>query len=210
MTIIWDWNGTLLNDVFLCNDILNKMLIEHGYKKVGDVDAYRNIFCFPIIEYYKKAGFDFSRHSFDMLAEKFMSDFNKNCFSLELQPNANEILSYIRQKGHKQIILSASPIQTLQKQVEHYFSKPYFNTLLGLNDIYAKSKIELGKHYFESSGEKGENCILIGDTQHDFEVSKALNIKKCILYNKGHQSSEVLAKTQAHIISDLSQLKNYI
>ncbi len=210
MTVIWDWNGTLLNDVVLCNEILNDMLIEHGYAKVGDINAYRNIFGFPIIDYYKKAGFDFNRHSFDMLAEKFMSRFNAKCYSLELQPNANEILSYINKKGIRQIVLSASPIDILQKQVEHYFHFNYFDKLLGLNDIYAKSKIELAKHYFKQSNEKGENCILIGDTEHDFEVANALNIKKCILCNKGHQSIEALNKTGAVIIDDLLMLKNHI
>ena len=28
--IIWDWNGTLLNDVNLCLDIANKLLSEQG------------------------------------------------------------------------------------------------------------------------------------------------------------------------------------
>ncbi len=210
MTVIWDWNGTLLNDVVFCNEILNDMLVEHGYVKVGDIDAYRNVFGFPIIKYYEKAGFDFKRHSFAMLAEKFMSRFYAKCCSLELQPNANEVLSYINKKGIRQIVLSASPINILQKQVEHYFNFNYFDELLGLNDIYAKSKIELAKNYFKQNNEQSENCILIGDTVHDFDVAQALNINKCILYNKGHQSDEVLRKTSAIIIDDLLKLKNYI
>ena len=29
--LIWDWNGTLLDDVALCNDCLNQLLEAHGY-----------------------------------------------------------------------------------------------------------------------------------------------------------------------------------
>ena len=28
--IIWDWNGTLLDDAWLCVDVMNGMLKEHG------------------------------------------------------------------------------------------------------------------------------------------------------------------------------------
>ncbi len=66
--ILWDWNGTLLDDVELCVDALNRLLEKHAYPQRYDRDQYRAIFGFPIEEYYVRAGFDFSRHSFAMLA----------------------------------------------------------------------------------------------------------------------------------------------
>ena len=72
--ILWDWNGTLLDDVELCVDALNRLLEKHAYPQRYDRDQYRAIFGFPIEEYYVRAGFDFSRHSFAMLAEeKFLA-----------------------------------------------------------------------------------------------------------------------------------------
>ena len=68
--ILWDWNGTLLDDVELCVDALNRLLEKHAYPQRYDRDQYRAIFGFPIEEYYVRAGFDFSRHSFAMLAEE--------------------------------------------------------------------------------------------------------------------------------------------
>ena len=61
-TVLWDWNGTLLDDAALCCELLNTMLARHGYAPVGSMEAYRQVFCFPIETYYRRAGFDFSRH----------------------------------------------------------------------------------------------------------------------------------------------------
>ena len=68
--ILWDWNGTLLDDVDLCVDALNRLLAGFGYPQRYDHERYRAIFGFPIEEYYVRAGFDFTKHSFAELAEK--------------------------------------------------------------------------------------------------------------------------------------------
>ena len=73
--ILWDWNGTLLDDVTLCVDALNRLLARYGYPQRYDHDQYRAIFGFPVQEYYARAGFDFTRHSFDELAQSFMEDY---------------------------------------------------------------------------------------------------------------------------------------
>ena len=45
--ILWDWNGTLLDDVELCVDALNRLLADFGYPQRYDRDRYRAIFGFP-------------------------------------------------------------------------------------------------------------------------------------------------------------------
>ena len=50
--VIWDWNGTLVNDLELCVDILNLALIEHGKLPIS-VDQYKESFCFPVSKFYK-------------------------------------------------------------------------------------------------------------------------------------------------------------
>ena len=54
--ILWDWNGTLLDDVELCVDALNRLLQSYGYPQRYDRNQYRAIFGFPIEEYYIRAG----------------------------------------------------------------------------------------------------------------------------------------------------------
>ena len=63
------------DDVDLCVDALNRLLAGFGYPQRYDHERYRAIFGFPIEEYYVRAGFDFTKHSFAELAEKYMEDY---------------------------------------------------------------------------------------------------------------------------------------
>ena len=53
--VIWDWNGTLLDDLQLCLRLLNEMLEEDGCPNRYDLAAYREIFGFPVVDYYRRA-----------------------------------------------------------------------------------------------------------------------------------------------------------
>ena len=70
--VFWDWNGTLLDDVEFTRGCLNWLLEQHGYPQRYDLAAYREVFGFPIEAYYQRAGFDFSRHPYPVLARRFM------------------------------------------------------------------------------------------------------------------------------------------
>lgn len=54
------------------------------------------------------------------------------------------MLDALRAQGMRQVMLSASKRENLQQQVEHFGLRSRFDTLLGLSDIYAKSKTEVG------------------------------------------------------------------
>ena len=60
--VLWDWNGTLLDDVALCVDALNRLLRIYHYPQQYSLAQYREIFGFPIEDYYIRAGFDFSKN----------------------------------------------------------------------------------------------------------------------------------------------------
>ena len=65
-TIIWDWNGTLLDDVDICIDIINELLSIRNQQPLTR-SRYREIFTFPVKDYYSKAGFDFTQEPFDKI-----------------------------------------------------------------------------------------------------------------------------------------------
>ena len=48
--VIWDWNGTLFDDVEISVYTMNKMLEKTGYKNRIDLDLYKKIFTFPVSE----------------------------------------------------------------------------------------------------------------------------------------------------------------
>lgn len=207
--ILWDWNGTLLDDVALCVDALNRLLAHYGYPQRYDRDQYRAIFGFPVQEYYVRAGFDFSRHSFDALANRFMEDYIPASASCPLMSGAKQTLDAFSAAGLHQVILSASPITTLQRQVEERDVTRYFDRLLGLGDIYAKSKVALGLAYLQEAGFDPSRAVMIGDTTHDFEVAQALGVH-CVLQSGGHQPPETLHRTGAVVVPGLPEAADFI
>ena len=57
--IVWDWNGTLFNDVDLCIKSMNQLLEKYGIAPIVNTIDYQSKFCFPVEQYYQNVGFDF-------------------------------------------------------------------------------------------------------------------------------------------------------
>ena len=203
--IFWDWNGTLLDDVNFTHSCLNWMLETHGYPQRYDLAAYREIFDFPIEEYYIRAGFDFQRHPYPELAARFMEHYNAGVDACPPSRHAADTLAALSRRGWRQSVLSASRRDYLIEQVAARGLQGFFTELLGLADIYGVSKVQVGLDYLHRSGLDPAACVMIGDTTHDAEVAAALGTR-CVLYTGGHQSRARLEAVCDHVIDDLAQL----
>ena len=207
--IIWDWNGTLFNDIDVCISVMNSILKERELKAIANREQYRQLFCFPVSEYYEKLGFDFSAQSFESLAKLFVEQYQANAQHCGLYPQALAVLQQMKQSNQKQVILSASKTEHLLEQMSLFPISQYFDAVLGLDDYYAKSKIEVGKHWMNENKICSEDVMIIGDTLHDYEVSVALGCQ-CILIADGHQSRKVLSNCNCAIVDHISEVPMYV
>ena len=48
--VVWDWNGTLFDDVALCIQVMNGMLEKRGLPRLAGPEQYRQVFTFPVEE----------------------------------------------------------------------------------------------------------------------------------------------------------------
>lgn len=188
--IIWDWNGTLLNDVHLCVDIINGILSKRNLNSLS-LDMYREIFTFPIKNYYIKAGFDFSQYSFEEVGKEWMNEYEKRRMECPLHSGVKEILLLIKEKNIEQSILSAYPHNTLIEIISHFNLNNFFSYIVGQDNIYATSKVDLGKELLKKIGYRENKVLLVGDTEHDYEVAQKIGID-CVLIADGHQGKEKL------------------
>jgi phosphoglycolate phosphatase len=185
--VIWDWNGTLLDDLDLCIDVMNGLLRRRGLP-VMDRARYHAVFDFPVRAYYERLGFDFRRDSFEGLSVEFIAGYEARRGESRLHPGAREMLAAFQLAGVTQSVLSAYRGDTLQEIVGHFGLTPYFMRLIGLDNIYAHSKTELGRAWVAELGIPGKDILMIGDTLHDLEVAKALGVD-CVLVAAGHHSA---------------------
>ncbi|MDO4483571.1 MAG: HAD hydrolase-like protein [Clostridia bacterium] len=199
-TVLWDWNGTLLEDTELSVSLLNDSLVQYGYPTVT-VEEYRKVFGFPIRKYYEALGV--TDEDFDPMAVMWADGYAEGWHDCELQHQAAETVRRFREAGLKQVIISASKLEVLKAQVAAYPALDgMFDDILGLNDIYAHSKVQLGLDYLHQSGIDPKDCVFLGDTTHDAEVAAAIGCR-CILVSGGHQADEVLRSAGVEVASSL-------
>lgn len=200
-TIIWDWNGTLLDDVDVCIASINILLQKRKIEKITK-QLYKEIFTFPVVDYYKKAGFDFGKETFDVLAVEFINIYQKKLKTSNLFTDVKPILQKFNNKNYQQIILSAMQETDLTESVIERDIKNYFQHILGINNHFANNKIGIALDYINNSNIETEQTCLIGDTIHDYEVAKKIGCK-CILVDRGHQSRTRLLKTNMPVVKNL-------
>lgn len=207
-TIIWDWNGTLLNDLDVCVDVMNDMLEKRNLPKIT-VEIYQSIFNFPVIEYYEALGFDFQKEDYRVVAKEFIDAYNAKIDCCRLQTSAYDALQNLKQLGIRQVVLSAMEQENLNMMLNRFGLTSFFDFVIGTTNIFAESKVEKGAYLLKQLNIDPEQICLIGDTLHDRET--ALHIQcSCILVANGHHSFERLQKKKTHVISDLTQLMPYL
>ena len=207
--IIWDWNGTLYNDVENSILTINQLLAENGYEKRLDFDSYQEVFGFPIIDYYRRVGFDFDRHPFDILAERYtyINVLNEGISSLA--DGAREALEAVESLGLSQNVISVCEEKRLLSQLESYNIRQYFDSVLGTHDNFAYGKEQLASDWIESRGISPDEVLFIGDTEHDREVADIVGCD-CVLVSCGHQAHEKLAATGCPVFGSLHGVTEYL
>jgi len=204
-SIIWDWNGTLLNDVGIAVDSINQLLHDRNLELLT-IERYLDVFTFPVQDYYELIGFDLKSEPFEIPAFQFISIYNKAVEDCGLHDEVVPLLSRLRDLGYRQFILSAMEQQVLEKTVTDNDIHHFFEDLCGLSDNFAVSKVANGKSLIRKQGLDPERTLMVGDTIHDYEVAQAIGCK-CLLIAKGHQSKERLLTTGAHVLDGLDEIE---
>ena len=196
--VIWDFNGTILDDVSLCLTIINGMLAKRGMPTLT-LDDYRSAFDFPVQQYYRAVGFNFDIEPFPILAHEYMDQYLAASFSCGIREGIPDILKALRRKHIHQVLLSATKINNLLDQVAALEIEHYFDPILGLDDILGKSKRDMADSWFSSQPVSPAETILVGDTLHDHEVAQRIGCRS-ILLTGGHNSKSRLAASGSLVL----------
>lgn len=203
--IIWDWNGTLLDDTWLCVEVLNGLLKRRGRPPISELQ-YRENFEFPVIYYYKHLGLNTDKDSYERTSREFITNYESRWLDeCVLQPKASEVLAAISAQGLTQSVLSAARQETLMAGINHYGIDSYFMGLVGTDNIHAEGKVERGMYWIKQLPWKQNEVVLIGDTLHDFEVAEVIGVD-CILLAHGHHTGERLAPTGKRVVHSLTEV----
>ena len=203
---IWDWNGTLLDDVEVNIRTVNDMLLKRGLSQL-DMATYKEQFCFPVKTFQSLVGFDFEIEPFEEVAIEYHSTYKQYENEIKLNEDALFVIDMLYVQGANQYILSAAMQEVLITMLEDFNIADKFNGIYGVSDIHAAGKIERGNQLMKENALDPKKTLIIGDTLHDAEVAEALGINY-LLYSGGHNSYELLSKN-AKVIGSLRELVSF-
>ena len=201
--IIWDWNGTLLDDRWLCVEAINQSLDKRNMPTLSE-SQYKEIFCFPVIDYYKKVGFTFDQEPFHVAGDEFVAYYGNHFNRVDLHDQAIPVLNKIKVSGRSQSVLSAGKQEFLNDWIRDHDLLKYFIKVLGIDNQYATGKTALGLAWMDELDYDHHEVVMVGDTLHDSEVAEAMGIG-CVLVENGHVSRERLETTGRKVVSNLSE-----
>ena len=206
--IIWDFNGTLVDDVDLALRSINLMLARRGLAAVTR-DVYRRAFGFPLADYYRKIGVDLARETMAGLADEFHEVYLPELPACGLQVGVRAILGSVRDAGGRQFVLSALEEGALQDAVERLGMGDYFAAVYGLDHRLADSKVVRGRELVERYGLHNVAALFVGDMDHDAEVARALETPVALVA-QGHQAPETLRACGCRVFETFHELRTAI
>ena len=203
--VLWDWNGTLLDDLQLNLEIENYLLAERGLEKLGSKEFYLKEFGFPIIDFYIKIGFDFTKESYADVADEYAEEYKKRLPDAKLFSDALPVIDLLRKNGISNVIISATEHELLKKQVSAFNIEDKFETVLGSENNLGKSKVSVALDWMKQNSVDPQRLAFIGDTTHDFETARAIGCE-CFFVCRGHNSKQRLMETGCEVFNNLSEV----
>ena len=178
----------------------NRTFPAFGLPRIESVNEYHRQFTFPVRRYYERAGV--TDETFVAVAHAWMAEYVRGFGAVPLHGDAVETLARFAAAGVRQAVLSATRRDMLEIQIARFPIRAYFTDVLGLSDIYARSKEAVGLDYLARCGVPAASTLMIGDTLHDAEVARAMGTG-CVLVARGHQSRETLLTAGVPVMDTL-------
>ncbi len=206
--IIWDWNGTIVNDAAFCVNLVNIMLSNFRIPSIS-LEYYLNNFSFPVKNYYELIGLPVDDNSYESISNSFIGMYRENFRQCQLQDGILQVLKKLSKFGISQSILSAGQYDDLLVFIKYYKLESFFNIISGVNNNKASGKASISSNHFKNIDYDQNEVLLIGDTLHDYEISLQLGID-CLLVSYGHNSFSVLSDSKNSIVQNATEILNWV
>ncbi|WP_020520573.1 HAD family hydrolase [Catelliglobosispora koreensis] len=197
MHLVWDWNGTLLDDFHIVVESTNAAFVHAGGQPIS-ADRHRRNFRRPIIDFYSdELGRRLDEPEFVRLNDVFHNHYRAAMISCALAADAHDAMA---SWNGTQSLLSMWYHDELIAAVGRF----------GLSFARVDGSREFREHKAEALAEhldelkiKGEDAVLIGDSIDDAHAAEAAGAR-CVLYAGGFTDPDVLRGHGAPVADTLT------
>jgi phosphoglycolate phosphatase len=207
-TVLWDWNGTLLDDLDSCVATLNVLRAARSLAPMTRAQ-YRASFGFPVRAFYEATGFDFSTHDYLALSRDFIAEYRRRADEMTVAPGARLALAQLAAVGITHLVVSAMEAGLLGEMLAEHGLLPSLRGFFGTRDHGAGSKVALGVEAMRRAEAEPETALVVGDTLHDLELAQAIGCR-AVLYAGGHQHRPRLEQSGVPVVGSFAELVRWI
>ncbi len=200
--IIFDWSGTLVDDLPAVLKASNYVLTQSG-KSALSLEQFRAEFQLPFKKFY-------DRHTPDVPMEKlegwFHAEFRRSQSSVVELPHAREFLEFCRAKNFRTFLLSTVHADHFKAQCrvtgfDAFLDKPY-------TDVWDKR--EKIHEILAENNLKPVETIFIGDMQHDIETARHGGVHSCAVLTGYNTLAQLREAKPDLIVEHLSELRGLL
>jgi phosphoglycolate phosphatase-like HAD superfamily hydrolase len=198
--LVWDWNGTLLDDLALVVDATNAALVSVGGHAVS-VDEHRRDFHRPVSSYYAQVlGRPVSDEDFATLDRVFHTAYRAGLPGCRL---ASDALTAVGSWTGSQSLLSMFFHHELVPAVSRHGLDGHLQRVDGLRDrVGGGSKTPHLLAHLTALDLAGPDCVLIGDSVDDADAAVAVGAR-IVLYAGGITHETRLRETGLPVAATL-------
>jgi phosphoglycolate phosphatase-like HAD superfamily hydrolase len=200
--VVWDWNGTLLDDAELTIEATSASMVAAGHAPVPG-RIYRTQFVRPLQLFYERL---LERPVSEEEAATLDGAFHFHYLQLVgravLRPDAIDALDAVASEGLGQSLLSMWPHEHLVPLVERLGLDHYFSQVDGNRALGRLGKTDSLVAHLDVLGLDANGVLMIGDSTDDAKSAADVGCR-CVLIDSGHATPDALGATGVPVVGDL-------
>lgn len=206
--LIWDWNGTLFDDLEIVVASVNVSLRRLDAPPI-EVETYRSVYQRPLHRFYENLlGRPVPAEEFRSIDDDFHAAYHALLDQARLTVDARRAVEMAAEAGHTQSVLSMWWHDRLVPAVRFFGLESHMLAVDGHRGTPGESKehhlaghvAQLGRLFPQVV--QRDSMVVIGDVTDDADAARAVGVQ-CVLYDGGSQPRAVLAATGAPVAATL-------
>ena len=186
--VVWDWNGTLWDDLPQVHGATNAALQEVDGPTLT-LAEYVGLFTRPLPVFYRRAlGRDLTARQWERVNQVFMASYQENLHLAQLAGEAIPALRAVARNGATQSILSLYPHAFLKPLVAQLGIDHYFSRIEGLQESPDRSKVDMFPIHLRKAAPAvaPHQVVMIGDTDDDLFSAQAAGSSGVLINHHGY------------------------
>lgn len=200
--LIFDWSGTLVDDLNLTLDASNYVFAQYGKDQL-DREAFREEFQLPYPDYYARVLPD---ADLEELEDHFRKAFNISTATVEVLPHAREFMDFCRDRGIRCFALTSVDAREFDIQCKELGMFDYFEAV----HAGIRHKNEHIHTLLEQHGLRPDETAFIGDMQHDMQTARHGGITSIAVLTGYNSASQLAAVEPDMMVPNLEVLQKII